>query len=376
MLSSEELKRYHRHIILPGFGIEGQEKLHDASVLVIGAGGLGCPVLQYLSAAGVGRIGIIDGDFVEESNLQRQILFDVADIGKNKAQCAAEILMLQNPFVECEVFQFMLDKGNALSIISKYDLVVDGCDNFETRYLVNDACIILNKPFVFGSIFKFEAQVSVFNYTNKEGKRGPTYRCLFPEPPQQGSVPNCSEVGVIGILPGLAGTTQANEAIKIIYGIGEPLSGRLLILDALTMNSQIINFAANVDNYNITQLSNYDFSCNIETSSFDSKENTIDALGLKNKLDLGENIFLLDVREPHEHQICKLSEHLIPMNLIPQYVDQIPTDIPVVVYCHHGIRSAKVIQYLNEKHGMENLYNLEGGIHAWARDVDEGMDTY
>jgi adenylyltransferase/sulfurtransferase len=370
MLSPEELKRYNRHLILPEFGLEAQEKLKSSKVLVVGAGGLGCPVLLYLAAAGAGTIGIIDFDKVDESNLQRQVLFTTEDIGKNKAEAAAERLSKLNPHSKFIVHNSKLSKDNTLEIMRGYDIVIDGSDNFPTRYLVNDSCVILNKPLVFGSIFKFEGQVTVFNYTDAKGKRGPTYRCLFPEPPAPGEVPNCSETGVLGVLPGLIGTMQANEAIKVITGIGEVLSGKLLVMDALTMSTLVLKFSAVDKNYKITSLGEYEEVCEIP-----SGKKSITVSELKTKLESGENIFLLDVREQYESEICSLGGELIPLKNIPGNFHKIPKDIPVVVYCHHGTRSAAAIQFLEEK-GYNNLMNLEGGIHAWAVEIDEEMGRY
>ncbi len=245
MLSKEEISRYNRHLILPGFGVQSQEKLKQSKVLVIGAGGLGCPVLLYLTAAGVGEIGIVDFDTVEESNLQRQVLFTVNDIGKPKAEVAAAKLSLQNQFIKFNTYSLRLENKSALAIFPEYDIIIDGTDNFATRYLVNDACVLLGKPLVHGAIYKFEGQVSVFNYTDRSGKTGPSYRCLFPVPPAAGSVANCSEIGVLGVLPGIIGTLQATEAIKLITGIGEPLSGKLMLFDALTMNSTLVKINRN-----------------------------------------------------------------------------------------------------------------------------------
>ena len=381
MLSSEELARYNRHIILPEVGKQGQERLRNARVLVIGAGGLGCPVLLYLNAAGVGTIGIADFDVVENSNLQRQVLFSPQDVSEPKAVVAAEKLGAQNPFVHFIVHNLKLTRENALEILSMYDVVVDGSDNFPTRYLVNDACVILKKPLVFGSIFKFEGQVSVFNFKNKQGEYGPTYRCLFPEPPNPEDVPNCNEIGVLGVLPGMIGSIQANEALKIILRIGEPLSGKLLILDALTMNSSTIAFSGNEENHRIKELAkDYEAFCHVsvqkEREEFEPGFKELSVTELKEKLDRKENIELLDVREDHETEICSLGGIHIPMNSIPAQVERIPTDKQVVVYCHHGMRSAMVVKFLSEELGFSNLYNLNGGIHAWATSIDKGMAKY
>ncbi|MFN3403424.1 MAG: molybdopterin-synthase adenylyltransferase MoeB [Cytophagaceae bacterium] len=373
MLTPEEHKRYNRHIILKELGMEGQEKLKNAKVLVVGAGGLGCPVLQYISAAGVGTIGIIDGDNVDESNLHRQVLYAVEDIGKAKASVAATKLKQQNPYTNFITYKESLTTDNALDVVGKYDIVVDGTDNFSTRYLCNDACVILNKPLVSGAIFKFEGQISVFNLTDKEGNKGPTYRCLFPEPPLPGEVPTCSEAGVIGVLPGLIGTMQANEVIKIITGIGQPLSGRLLLFDALTMNQSIVTFAANPENFNLNCLGTYNFSCDTEDLS---EKNEISVEELKQWMDSGKNFSLLDVREEYEREICNLGGILIPMNYIRDHIEKIPTEKPVVVYCHHGMRSAMIVKFLKQEFQYKNLINLEGGIHAWAKKIDSKMPVY
>jgi len=372
ILSTKELKRYNRHIILPEFGLESQEKLKQTKVLVIGAGGLGCPILSYLTAAGVGTIGIIDEDIVDESNLQRQILFSTEDIGKPKVKVAEQKLSKQNPFVNFEVYHQRLTKENALSIFEKYDIIVDGSDNFPTRYLVNDACVILNKILVFGAIFKFDGQLSVFNY-----QQGPTYRCLFPEPPAVGEVPNCSEIGVIGVLPGLIGSMMANETIKIITGIGEVLSGKLLMLDTLTMNQQIVRFAKQNSNSKIKELVDYEDFCGItKTESHMQMSKNISPQELSQKLKI-QSIQLIDVREPYEYQICHIpNSKLIPLQQIPGKINEIDQNIPTVVICHHGMRSASAIRFLEENHGFKNLINLSSGIDGWAIEVDEKMERY
>jgi len=366
MLSKEELKRYSRHVILPEIGTKGQEELKQARVLVIGAGGLGCPVLQYLTAAGVGTIGIIDFDVVDETNLQRQILFDVKDIGKSKVEIAKQKLSEQNPYINFNVYNTKLTKDNALNIFKDYDIIVDGSDNFPTRYLVNDACVIVGKPLVFGSIFKFEGQVSVFNYNG-----GPTYRCLFPQPPGPQDAPNCSEIGVLGVLPGIIGCLQANETIKIITGIGEPLSGKLLVFDALTLNTNVLEFSPVKENFNVTELIDYETFCE---SGDEIKEITVSEL--KKKFDDRENLQIIDVREEFEYEICNLGGELLPLNSISNKIDTISKDKPVIVHCHHGGRSAQAINILKEKFEFDNLLNLKGGIHAWAVEIDKNMATY
>jgi molybdopterin/thiamine biosynthesis adenylyltransferase/rhodanese-related sulfurtransferase len=371
MLSSEELRRYNRHIILPEFGLEGQQKLKAARVAVVGAGGLGCPVLMYLAAAGVGTLGIIDGDVIDESNLHRQVLYNQEDVGKSKAATAAQKLKQSNPFCTVVVIQERLSPENALKILADYDIIVDGTDNFSTRYLCNDASVILNKPLVSASIFKFEGQLSVYNY-----KGGPSYRCLFPEPPGPGEMPSCSEAGVVGVLPGVLGTLQANEVIKVITGIGEPLSGKLLMLDLLSLTSSTISFQRNEENFAMTSLGNYDFSCEVPAFDFEPGYKEITVQELKAKLDKNEQIFLLDVREEYEYEICNLGGKLIPVSRIQQQVDQIPEHLPVVVYCHLGMRSAMVVKFLTEEFGFKNLYNLEGGIDAWSRQIDSTIPVY
>lgn len=366
--SADELKRYNRHIILSEIGIEGQTKLKQSKVLVVGAGGLGCPVLQYLTAAGVGTLGVIDHDVVSVSNLQRQILYTAEDVGYSKAEKAVEKLSKINPFVSLKSFSFKLTKENALEVIEEFDLVIDGTDNFTTRYLVNDACVILNKPLVFGSIFKFEGQVTVFNYNN-----GPTYRCLFPEPPADGQVPNCSQIGVLGVLPGIIGTLQANEAIKIIVGIGEVLSGRLFVIDLLSFQSQQYKFSKVEKNAQIKALGDYDEVC-ITVEKTEIKE--WDVYELKEALDRNENIEIIDVRAPFEFEICNLGGNHIPLESIPDSVNQIGRDKKTVVICHHGLRSREAIKYLQENHHYENLFSLKGGIHEWAVFIDEDMGTY
>lgn len=371
MLSPQELKRYNRNTILSEFGVEGQEKLKGSKVLVIGAGGLGCSVLQYLNAAGVGTIGIVDYDIVDESNLQRQVLFNHEDIGMPKAAIAAKKLMKQNPNTKINIFNTKLDSKNALGIIEGYDVVVDGSDNFPTRYLVNDACVILNKPLVFGSIYKFEAQVSVFNYNN-----GPTYRCLYPNPPNPKEIPNCSETGVLGVVPGTIGCLQANETIKILTGIGIPLSGTVLVMNMLSMESTLLQLTLNKDNCLITELIDYEVFCNPNkvTKTRELKEITVQEL--KAKLDQKEDIQIIDVREKHEFQICNINGELIPLGAIPDNINRISKDKPVIIHCHHGMRSTNAILHIMEVGGHTNLYNLKGGINAWATEIDQEMSTY
>ena len=353
MLSKEEISRYSRHIVLPEIGMEGQDKLKRAKILVIGAGGLGCPALQYLVAAGVGTIGIADGDMVDESNLQRQVLYSLVDIGKFKAETAKRKLTVQNPDCKLQTANCKLVSPNALEILKDYDLVLDCSDNFPTRYLMNDACVMLNKILVFGSIFKFEGQVSVFNYKN-----GPTYRCLFPQPPQDS--PNCDEAGVLGVLPGIIGTMMANEALKIILGIGEVLSGKLFVFDALNMNSQIISFKKNPTNSKINSLIDYENFCK-------PKPNLIKEISAKEFGKLVEErgaIQIIDVREPSEYSLFNIKGVNIPFKSLPNQIDKIQKDIPVIIHCQHGSRSKRAIELLQKDFGFTNLYNLTGGIEA------------
>ncbi len=361
MLNEKEIHRYSRHILLDKVGLQGQEKLKSAKVLVVGAGGLGCPVLQYLTAVGVGTIGIIDFDKVDETNLQRQILFTTHDIGKNKALAAKEHLELLNPFITIQSYTERLTNQNALELFHDFDIIVDGTDNFSTRYLVNDACVITDKPLVYGSIYKFEGQVSVFNYKN-----GPTYRCLFPEPPKAGSVPNCSQIGVIGVLPGLIGTQQANEVIKIILEIGSVLSGKLMIYDALSGNSTSIKINRFEEQISKTKAMkahfssfNYDVFCGVETIQ------SIDIKTLKKMLD-NEDIQVVDVREEWEQpRVAELNALIAPLDELDNSILQIEKNKKVVVVCQRGARSIQAILHLKKEYGFNNLINLEGGLLNW-----------
>ena len=363
MLSKEEIHRYSRHIILPEIGMEGQEKLGRAKVLVVGAGGLGCPVLQYLTAAGVGTIGIIDYDVVDETNLQRQILFMQEDIGKPKAVVAREWLSRANSICKLQFANCKLTKENALEIISQYDLVIDCSDNFPTRYLANDACVILGKPLVFGSIFKFEGQVSVFNY-----KGGPTYRCLFPEPPVDSST--CAEIGVLGVVPGIIGTIMANESLKIILGIGEVLTGKLFVFDALSSQTQIICFEKNPENSKIDSLIDYEWFCAsspsllLEQKEGKAEIKEISVLELKILIEHKQALQIIDVREPSEFLERNMNGINIPFKTLSMHVEKIQKNIPVIVHCQRGGRSKKAIELLQKDFGFTNLYNLTGGIEA------------
>ena len=377
MLSEKEISRYSRHLLLPEIGNEGQAKLKGSRVLVIGAGGLGCPVLMYLAAAGVGKIGIVDFDIVDETNLQRQILFDAADIGSSKSEIAKQKLSKQNPLIEIESIQQKLTNQNALDIFSGYDIIVDGTDNFSTRYLVSDACVLLGKTLVSGSIFKFQGQISVFNFKNANGEFGPTYRCLFPTPPPPGSMTSCSEAGVLGVLPGITGTLMATEVIKIIVGIGEVLSGKLLMMDALTMNFQTIQIERNTEairsapqNEKEFKKTDYDHFCGIEEKNFVAKE--ISARELFEMISSKANFQLLDVREPNEQPVVsELNGLKIPLGEIEQHAEKISRDKKVIVICRSGNRSKKAIEVLSKKFDFKNLYNLRGGVAAWLQTIPE-----
>lgn len=382
--SKEELKRYNRHLVLSNFGLEGQTKVRSASVLVVGAGGLGCPALLYLTAAGVGKLGIVDSDVVELSNLQRQVLYTTHDIGKRKAEVAVERLRSLNPNVTFIPHAVKLSSNNALQVLSEYDVIIDGSDNFPTRYLLNDACIILNKPLVYGSILKFEGQLSVFNIKKKDRSFSSNYRDLFPSPPEPESAPNCEEAGVLGVLPGMIGAMQANEAIKIITGIGTPLYDKLLMFDAETMDQTIIKIKNQNTRSSISTLIDYDLFCgkiqnkskSLQEHDNENKMKEISVEELKELKESGSDFQLIDVREPHEYDICNLEGELIPMGQVPNNVDKIDKEKQVILYCRSGRRSADVITWLEKNHHLTNLYNLQGGILAWARDIDPEMETY
>src|SRR5688572_27165762 len=381
-LTPEELQRYSRHLVLQDFGVGNQLKLRDAKILVVGAGGLGCPALLYLTAAGVGTIGIIDGDVLELSNLQRQILYTVNDLGRNKAEAAVKRLALLNPLISLKSYPLRLNSQNALQILRDYDVILDGTDNFPTRYLINDACVLLSKPFVYASILKYEGQAAVFNFLNSKGSFSANYRDIFPEPPSAESIPNCEEAGVLGVLPGLLGCNQANEAIKIITGVGEPLSNRLLILDSATMQQTLIRITDHQTREKIKMLIDYEDFCGISAGKNKSlndklltmKEVTVQEL--KKLMDSRADFQLIDVREPHEYEICNLDGELIPMSDIPSSVDKIARDKQVVIHCRSGKRSGDMLLWLEKNHGFTNLYNLKGGVLAWARDIDPEFPTY
>ena len=375
-LSKEELARYSRHIIIPEFNIEGQKKLKAAKVLVIGTGGLGSPMLLYLAAAGVGTIGIVDFDVVDDSNLQRQVLYSVKDVGRPKVEAAKERILGLNPNINVIAYNEHLSSKNALEIFKDYDVVADGTDNFPTRYLVNDACVLTGIPNVYASIFRFDGQVSVFNYNN-----GPNYRDLYPEPPPPGLVPSCAEGGVLGVLPGIIGSLQANEVIKVITGIGETLSGRLFAFDALNFSTKIFKIGKdksnplNGENPTIKELIDYQQFCGIVPDVINEKVKEITVQELKQKIDAKEDFQLIDVREKHEYDFVNLGAELIPLNTVLDNVEKFSRDKQVIIHCKGGVRSAKAIQALEEK-GFINLYNLKGGIVAYAKEVDESLPVY
>jgi len=375
MLTTEERIRYSRHIAIPDIGLAGQQRLKEGRVLVIGAGGLGSPTLLYLAAAGIGKIGIVDPDVVDMSNLQRQVLFTMDDIGKPKVEIARQRILAANPEINVEVYQVAFTSENAEMIVDQYDVVVDGTDNFPTRYLVNDVCVLQNKVNVYGSIFRFEGQISVFNYLDAEGERGPNYRDLYPEPPLAGSVPNCAEGGVLGVLPGIIGSMQANEVIKLVAQVGEPLSGKLLLFDALTLESRIITFKKNY-NIKITDLIDYEQFCGMETIKNMSEVKEITVTELKEWKDSEKDFQLIDCREQYEFDFCNIDGELIPLGNILDQADKISNNKDVVIHCRSGQRSATAIRQLQQQIGLTKLYNLKGGILAWSAEVDPSVPTY
>jgi molybdopterin/thiamine biosynthesis adenylyltransferase/rhodanese-related sulfurtransferase len=374
MLTPSELHRYSRQILLSDFGLAGQEKLKNAHVLVIGAGGLGSPALLYLAAAGVGRLGIIDFDMVDVSNLQRQVLFNTADVGKPKAQMAAERVKAINPTVYTDVYVEPLSSSNALEIISKYDLILDGSDNLPTRYLVNDACVLLNKPLIYGAVFQFEGQVSVFNQLMDDGTRGPNYRDLFAEPPPPEFVTSCSEGGVLGVLPGIIGTMQANEAIKILTDIGNSLSGRLLLFDSLDFTTRTVNIRKNPATPAITGLIDYVAFCN-PASKTAHNLSEISVQELKTWIDTKTTFQLIDVRESSEVAIVSLQGENIPLKNIEQQSARIRRDVPVIIHCKSGGRSTTAARKLQAL-GFSNIKNLTGGILKWIEEIDPSLPRY
>jgi molybdopterin/thiamine biosynthesis adenylyltransferase/rhodanese-related sulfurtransferase len=376
-LSREEIARYSRHLIMPEVTIEGQRRLKNGSVLLVGAGGLGSPAALYLAAAGVGRIGILDFDVVDDSNLQRQVLHDTSWVGKPKLESARARLQALNPHITIEPHATALDSSNALRILADYDVVVDGTDNFETRYLTNDACFLLKKPNVYGSIFRFEGQASVF----WPGK-GPCYRCLYPEPPPPGLVPSCAEGGVLGILPGVVGGIQATEALKILLGVGEPLVGRLLLYDALAMRFEELKLRRDPkcplcgESPTITELQDYVAFCGLGRGEEAEAVEEISAVELKRRVDAGEPLEIIDVRDPHEFAICRIpGTRLVPLGSLMERLHEFDSARTYVVHCKSGVRSAKAIGQLRRA-GFKRLLNLKGGVLAWSREVDPTVPTY
>lgn len=380
-LSSQEIARYSRHLIMPEVTLEGQKRLKAARVLLIGAGGLGSPLGLYLAAAGIGRIGLVDFDIVDFSNLQRQILHGTPDVGRPKLHSARDRLRAINPEVQIDLHEVRISSANAMAICEPYDLIIDGTDNFQTRYLVNDVCVLQKKPNVYGSIFRFDGQASVFFPPH-----GPCYRCLYPEPPPPGEVPSCAEGGVLGILPGLIGCIQATEAVKLILGKGEPLIGRLILYDALQMSFQEFKVRRNPrcplcgDNPTIKQLIDYDQFCGIrgqETpapSADQDSDLTVD--DLKRRLDAGEALFILDVRNPEEYQICRLhGSTLLPLPELGRRFQELDRNREIVVHCKSGMRSLKAQQFLRQQ-GFNRVRNLKGGILAWAERIEPSMPRY
>ena len=377
-LSNEEVLRYSRHLIMPEVGMEGQQKLKAARVLCIGTGGLGSPLALYLSAAGVGTIGLVDFDVVDFTNLQRQVIHFTSDVGRPKLESAREKIASINPYVNVKTFDTRLTSQNALEIFSDFDIIVDGTDNFPTRFLVNDACVFTGKPNVYGSIFRFEGQASVF-----AAKDGPCYRCLYPEPPPPGLVPSCAEGGVLGILPGLVGLIQATEAIKLILGSGQPLIGRLLLVDALGMKFRELKLRKNPDcvvcgtHPTVTKLIDYEEFCGLrgQEKPVNTGVPEISVEELKQRLDAKEDLFILDVREPHEYNICNLNGTLIPLNDLPRRVHELDPSKEMVVHCRSGARSARAVGFLQQA-GFTKAKNLAGGILAWADRIDPKVPKY
>src|SRR5438105_1748771 len=381
-LSNEEISRYSRHLILPEVGMEGQQKLKAAKVLCVGTGGLGAPLALYLAAAGVGTLGLIDFDVVDASNLQRQIIHSTETVGMLKVDSAERMLKGLNPFLNVVKHNTMLTSANALEIFRDYDVIADGTDNFQTRYLVNDACVLTGKPNAYGSIFRFEGQASVF-----ATKEGPCYRCLYPEPPPPGLVPSCAEGGVLGILPGLVGVIQATEVVKLILGTGDSLFGRRLLVDAMAMRFRELKLKKNPEcpacgpHPTMTKLIDYEQFCGIPGTQpgaavpHGTGIPEIQVQELKRRLDAGEDIFILDVREPHEYKICNLGGYLIPLGDLPRRVNELDTARTIVAHCKMGGRSAKAVDFLRQA-GFKNVVNLAGGINAWSERVDPKLPKY
>ncbi len=378
-LSKQEILRYSRHLIMPEVGMDGQLKLKQAKVLLIGAGGLGAPLGLYLAAAGVGKLGLVDFDVVDFTNLQRQVTFSSTDVGRPKLEAAKERLSGLNPEIQIDTYETKLTSQNALDILREYDIVVDGTDNFPTRYLVNDACVLLGKPNVYGSIFRFEGQATIFGYPG-----GPCYRCLYPEPPPPGLVPSCAEGGVLGVLPGIVGAIQAMETIKLILGSGGHLVGRLLVFDALAMRFRELKLRKNPEcpvcgeHRTITELIDYEEFCGIRGEEAPAPQAQVPEIApreLKARLDRGDNVFILDVREPHEYKICNLSGYLIPLGELARRAHELDSSREIVAHCRSGKRSAEAVEFLR-KAGFRKVWNLKGGILAWSDEVDPSVPKY
>jgi len=379
-LSNEEILRYSRHLIMPEVTMEGQKKLKAARVLCVGTGGLGSPLALYLVAAGVGTLGLVDFDVVDYTNLQRQVLHYTSDVGRLKLDSAIDKLKAINPFVEIKRFDTYLNSQNALEIFQDFDIIADGTDNFATRYLVNDACVLSGKPNVYASIFRFEGQASIFATED-----GPCYRCLYPEPPPPGLVPSCAEGGVLGVLPGLLGVIQATEVIKLVLGVGEPLIGRLVLVDALAMRFRELRVRKNPEcpvcgaNPTVKELIDYNQFCGIRGEEVEAQTSAkipeIQPEELKRRLDAKEDIFVLDVREPHEYQIVNIHGHLIPLGDLPKRVHELDSSREIVVHCKSGARSAKAVDFLRQS-GFKRATNLTGGILAWADRIDTSLPKY
>ena len=378
-LTNEEILRYSRHLIMPEVGMEGQLKLKKAKVLLIGTGGLGAPLGLYLAAAGVGKLGLVDFDVVDFTNLQRQVTFGTSDVGKAKSAAARARLSNLNPDIQVEAFETKLTSENALELFKDFDIIVDGTDNFPTRYLVNDACVLQGKPNVYGSIFRFEGQVTIFGMPG-----GPCYRCLYPEPPPPGLVPSCAEGGVLGVLPGIVGSIQAMETIKLILGTGRNLTGRLLLFDALEMGFREFKLRKNPkcpmcgEHRTVNKLIDYYEFCGVrgeEAPAPDLKVPEITPRELKTRLDRGDDLFIVDVREPHEYQICNLRGHLIPLGELPRRVHELDSSREIVAHCRSGKRSAEAVDFLR-KAGFRKILNLKGGILAWSDEVDTSVPKY
>jgi len=374
-LTQSEVERYSRQMVLPELGPRGQQKLKESSVLVIGAGGLGTPASVYLAAAGVGRIGVVDEDVVEKSNLHRQTIYTEEDIGKLKAVVAAERLQSVNPHIKVEPHKVRLSSSNALDIMRDYDIVIDCTDNFPARYLINDACVLLGKPDVYASIFRFDGQASTFH-----SRKGPCYRCLFPEPPPPDNVQDCAVAGVLGVLPGIMGSIQAIESIKLMIGMGDPLFGRLLVFNATDMTFNELRFKKNPDcpvcgeQPTVRNLIDYEEFCGVRRAAPSVQE--VAPMELKREIDVGDRIVLLDVREPFEYALCRIENaKLIPLGELRRRVNELDRSAKTVVYCHTGVRSARAVELLTSE-GFHSVRNLKGGIRAWAEEVDRKVPIY